>query len=197
MASFFKPASQKEHEKLTWRIVNNSLVVGRNDADNLISGVRSDPTRIAAFDLDDTLITATGNKWDRSSTSWKWWDPCVPARLRSLRSEGYLVTILTNQGNISLKDNPKIGSKDSLSLGNFKKQLASICQKLDFPITVYAATGQDQYRKPRIGMWQQVLADHHLHQDSNVDMLGSFYVGDAAGREKTGLRRKDHATSDR
>lgn len=153
---------------------------------------------MAAFDLDDTLIVAnSGSKWARSATNWKWWDASVPARLKHLYKEGYLVVIISNQGNISLKENSKALQKDSPSLTNLKNQVTAIVQQLDFPVHFYAATGQDRYRKPRAGMWDEVLNDYDLQPEGTVDLTNSFYVGDAAGREKTDKRRKDHASSDR
>ncbi|KIX04761.1 polynucleotide kinase 3'-phosphatase [Rhinocladiella mackenziei CBS 650.93] len=198
VASFFKPASQKEPDKLIWRTVENSLIVGRYDASSRPAPSRSLPVKIAAFDLDDTIVVPNaGSKWARSETSWKWWDQSIPGRLKSLHNEGYLVVILSNQGNISLKDNPKSLRKDNPGVANLKNQITSIFRQLDFPISIYAATGQDRYRKPRIGMWEEMLGDYDLQAQDAVDMANSFYVGDAAGREKTDKRRKDHATTDR
>lgn len=183
---------------MIWRTVDNSLIVGRYDASNVPPQPRTLPVKIAAFDLDDTIIIPnTGNKWARSATGWKWWDQSIPGHLKALYDGGYLVIILSNQGNISLKDNPKSLQKDTASLINLKNQIASIFRQLDFPISLYAATGQDRYRKPRMGMWEAMLEDHGLQAEGAVDMANSFYVGDAAGREKTDKRRKDHATSDR
>ena len=108
VASFFKPASQKEPEKISWRTIDHSLIVGRFDPQTIPSQAQKPPVKIAAFDLDDTLITATGSKWNRSATSWKWWDSSIPGKLKSLYDEGYLVAIFSNQGNISLKDNSKV-----------------------------------------------------------------------------------------
>jgi bifunctional polynucleotide phosphatase/kinase len=198
VATFFKPASHKAPDKLIWRIVNNSLIIGRYDPSEAPKPPRTLPIKVAAFDLDDTLIVPnSGSKWARSATSWKWWDASVPARLKHLYKEGYLVVIISNQGNVSLKDNPKALQKDSPSLVNLKNQITAIFQQLDFPIHFYAATGQDRYRKPRTGMWDEVLDSHDLQTEGTVDMINSFYVGDAAGREKTDKRRKDHANSDR
>lgn len=121
----------------------------------------------------------------------------MPAKLKKLHSDGWLVVIISNQGGISPKDNPKALQKDAASLANFKAQLTAIMRQLDFPISVYAATGQDRYRKPRIGMWQEMLEDYDLDADGLVDMNSSFYVGDAAGRAKTDKRRRDHSCSDR
>ncbi|KIW67445.1 polynucleotide kinase 3'-phosphatase [Phialophora macrospora] len=198
VASFFKPASQKEPEKVVWRTIDNSLIIGRYDASNPSPQQRTLPVKIAAFDLDDTLLVPNqGKTWSRSATSWKWWDASVPGKLKSLHDEGYLVVILSNQSTISLRDNKKSLQKDMASLTNFKSQLSSVLSQLDFPISVYAATGQDKYRKPRVGMWEAVLEDYDLQAEGAVDLRKSFYVGDAAGREKTDKKRKDHATSDR
>ena len=178
--------------------MNNSLIVGRFDTSVTLPQQRNLPVKVAAFDLDDTLITsAVGNTWIRSANSWKWFDSSVPGKLRALHAEGYLVVILSNQSTISLKDNKKSLQKDMASLANFKSQISAILNQLDLPTSVYAAAGQDKYRKPRIGMWDEFLADHDLSAEGAVDMAKSFYIGDAAGREKTDKRKKDHATSDR
>ena len=157
----------------------------------------SKPVKIAAFDFDDTLITATAGKFNRNANSWTWWDKSVPGKLRDLHSKGYLLAIISNQGAISLKDDPKKLQTDSLSLKNFKDQLSSVLRQLDLPMSVYAATGQDNYRKPRTGMWRELLEDYDLEGDDLVDHDGSFFVGDAAGRDKTAKRGKDHSCSDR
>jgi bifunctional polynucleotide phosphatase/kinase len=144
------------------------------------------------------LITPRiGNKWIRSPSSWRWWHNTVPTKLRQLDAEGIRIIFFSNQSTISLKENPKAIQKDSMSLTNFKSQLTAILQQLDLPISVYAATGQDRYRKPRIGMWQEMLKDLELDEPGKVDLNASFYVGNAAGREKSATRPKDHACSDR
>ncbi|RMZ77376.1 hypothetical protein DV737_g4399, partial [Chaetothyriales sp. CBS 132003] len=198
VANFFKPASAKDAEKkISWRVVGNSLVTGRYGPQVRLRQGRATAVKIAAFDLDDTIVSPVGNKWARGPESWKWWHPSVPERLRSLHDQGYLVTIFSNQANVSVKDAPKKLPKDTASLANLKAQLASIVQQLDLPISFYAATAHDRYRKPRTGMWDELLEDYDLQSDGLVDMSQSFYVGDAAGREKSDERRKDHATSDR
>ena len=201
ITSFFTPASQKKPEKLTWRIVDKSLIIGKYVSDIGKRALRKDspvPCRLAVFDLDDTLITtSSGSRWARSATSWKWWDISVPTKIKALHKEGYQVIIISNQGSISLKDNPKALQKDSLSLANFKDQVTAVLRQLDLPVSIYAATMPDKYRKPRVGMWEEMLEDYDLDPRSIVDWRASFYVGDAAGREKTEKHPKDHASSDR
>ena len=201
VASFFKPASQRDPEILRWRVVNKSLIVGKYATPSTAPDTPSQPAKprkIAAFDLDDTLITAVaGSKWAKSATGWKWWDLSIPAKLKKLHNDGYMVVIISNQGNISLKENTKTLQQDNASLANFKAQVTAILRQLNLPISVYAATEQDKFRKPRIGMWQEMLEDYDLEGDGSVNLRQSFYVGDAAGRAKTDKGRKDHACSDR
>ena len=53
VANFFTPLSKKEPEKMSWRIVNNSLLVGRYAASTAYS-VAKGQTKIAAFDFVST-----------------------------------------------------------------------------------------------------------------------------------------------
>jgi bifunctional polynucleotide phosphatase/kinase len=197
VANFFKPTSQKIPEQVKWRIINHSLIVGRYYPESSDLQATTAPRKVAAFDLDDTLISPCAGSKYRSATSWKWWDTSVLGQLRELHKQGYLVVIISNQGAISLKDNTKILQKDTIGLLNFKNQIATIMQQLDIPISVYAATAPDKYRKPRIGMWQEMLEDYDLEKEGNLNLADSFYVGDAAGRAKTEKRPKDFACSDR
>jgi hypothetical protein len=64
-------------------------------------------------------------------------------------------------------------------------------RQLDIPLSIYAATQADEYRKPRTGMWKELMDDYDLDLDERLDLKGSFFVGDAAGRPA------DHSCSDR
>lgn len=64
-------------------------------------------------------------------------------------------------------------------------------RQLDIPLSIYAATLADEYRKPRTGMWKELVDDFDLDLDDRLDLKGSFFVGDAAGRPG------DHSCSDR
>jgi bifunctional polynucleotide phosphatase/kinase len=53
IANFFTPASKKEPEKMSWRIVNNSLLIGRygvSAAAKSTTSIKS-KQKIAAFDF--------------------------------------------------------------------------------------------------------------------------------------------------
>jgi len=108
-------------------------------------------------------------------------------------SFSYLLVVLTNQFGILHKPTNKINTK---RLTEFKRKATAVFTQLDLPITTYAATTQDQYRKPRTGMWEQVLEDHGL-TTSNIDFENSVFVGDAGGRQTNGKILKDFSCSDR
>lgn len=95
----------------------------------------------------------------------------------------YQVVILSNQKKISLQKDVKGGRSESKSLSNFKERVAAILSQLDIPMGVYAATLDDENRKPRMGMWHEFLDDYDLDV-SGVDLPGSIFVGDAAGRPR-------------
>lgn len=213
VASFFTPASQKPKDRTAWseRAPNDdtpaTLLVGRHEPEQ--GEDRSMVRRkIAAFDLDSTLVTTTsGKKHAGSATDWKWWDPTVPGRLRELHAEGYRVVILSNQAGLTLHFDAKYkGPKGVMQkrVSEFKQKCSAILNNLNLPTSIYAATAKDGYRKPRTGMWTEILEDYDIQGDQ-VDLSGSFFVGDAGGRvaslAKTGgdvaATRKDFSCSDR
>jgi bifunctional polynucleotide phosphatase/kinase len=105
---------------------------------------------------------------------------------------------VSNQGGISLRPDPKTVKSDQKRLADFKGKVSAVFTQLDLPITLYAATGRDKYRKPRSGMWQELLDDYDLEAAGSVDLENSFFVGDAGGREAvTGGVSKDHSCVDR
>ncbi|KAF2418763.1 putative DNA 3'-phosphatase Tpp1 [Tothia fuscella] len=199
VSNFFKPASQKEPEKVTWRIVDGSLLVGRYHVEGQSSEnkVKVGKRRIAAFDFDSTLISTKSKlRFARDANDWQWWNPVVPSTLRNLYDQGYTLAILSNQAAISLKNT----KGDMKSLSNFKNKATIVFSRLDLPISIYAATEKDRFRKPRLGMWQVLLGDLGLGIE-DVDLEGSIFVGDAAGRGESvrnGVKfGKDHSCCDR
>ncbi|KAM4065737.1 polynucleotide kinase 3 phosphatase domain-containing protein [Hirsutella rhossiliensis] len=191
VANFFTPTSQKPKDRTAWsqRAPNDAapatLLVGRYlpDVHDENGSVRR---KIAAFDLDSTLIaTSSGKKHAGNATDWKWWDSCVPGRLRELhQAQGYQIVILSNQGGLMLHFEPGYkGPKASAQkrVNEFKQKCSAVLSSLDLPTSVYAATGRDMYRKPRPGMWRAVCDDYGLAEDE-VDLANSFFVGDAGGR---------------
>ena len=185
---------------MVWRIVKDSLLVGRFGAATAATQpATASKRRIAAFDFDSTLITsASGKTFSRDAYDWKWWDSSVPSRLKELHAEGFLIAIISNQGGISLKPAPKTLKSDQKRLADFKTKVTAVLTQLDLPISIYAATSRDQYRKPRTGMWQELLEDYDMENTEVIGLNGSVFVGDAGGREAVaGGIVKDHSCSDR
>eukprot|EP00301_Raphidiophrys_heterophryoidea_P009772 c1456_g1_i1.p1 GENE.c1456_g1_i1~~c1456_g1_i1.p1 ORF type:complete len:470 (-),score=145.51 c1456_g1_i1:100-1443(-) len=145
---------------------------------------------IASFDLDGTLTdTASGKTFAKNREDWRLFDPCVPAKLRALHEEGYKIVIFSNQNGIA---KGKTTAKDVQHKVN---KLVTACS--DVPIQVLMATDEDENRKPGPGMWFYFL--EHCNGGVGVDLAGSFYCGDAAGRVegwKAGAK-KDFACGDR
>jgi bifunctional polynucleotide phosphatase/kinase len=104
--------------------------------------------------------------------------------------------VLTNQGAVSLKSDPKTLKRDQKNLAAFKGKVTASLNQLDLPISVYAATIRDEYRKPRTGMWNEMLGDYDLDSDL-LDLGESFFVGDAAGRPAVDGGSQDFSCSDR
>ncbi|CCX05942.1 Similar to Bifunctional polynucleotide phosphatase/kinase; acc. no. O13911 [Pyronema omphalodes CBS 100304] len=187
VASFFTATSKKppvEKSPTSWNVVEETLLVGKYTRAGE-EGNRGERRKIAGFDLDGTLIaTQSGNKFAKNDADWKWWRECVPSKLKELHEEGYQIIIFTNQGGI------KAPKKNHANLPKFKSKVAAVLNALDIPLTVYAATEKDRFRKPRTGMWQEMIDDYNLDVHG-VDLENSYLVGDAAGR------KGDFADSDR
>jgi bifunctional polynucleotide phosphatase/kinase len=198
VSNFFKPASEKEPEKTSFRIFQDTLFIARHENAHTISRVK--PVKIAAFDFDDTLIaTKSGLKFARGEDDWKWWHHSVPTRLKRLHAEGFALVIISNQAAVNLRSDGKTPKDGMRSLNNLKGKATSVFKALDLPISLYAATEYDGFRKPRVGMWTQLRRDYGVSGDGDVDLEGSVFVGDAAGRAgdpKAGVKR-DHSCSDR
>ncbi|KAI4141881.1 MAG: hypothetical protein L6R39_005156 [Caloplaca ligustica] len=108
-----------------------------------------------------------------------------------------MISILSNQGSIGLKDDPKTIKSDQKNLANFKSKAHSVFNQLDIPIVLLAATARDQYRKPRTGMWTELLEEFDLDTKEGPDLGASFFVGDAGGRAARTGAKADHSCSDR
>lgn len=98
--------------------------------------------------------------------------------------------MISNQKQIKIQKDLKKGASESKSLANFKERVAAVLSNLNIPLSVYAATENDEYRKPRLGMWKEFVEDYDLDV-TGVDLAQSFFVGDAAGRPG------DHSQVDR
>ncbi|KAK4120461.1 PNK3P-domain-containing protein [Parathielavia appendiculata] len=213
VASFFTPSSQKPKDRTTWferrpdddtppTLLVAKYVPENDEARVLDTTVKR--RRVAMFDLDSTLIiAASGKRFTDDPADWKWWHHSVPERLRQLyNDEGYRVVIFTNQGGLTLHPDPQAkGPKSAKNrVSTFKQKCSAVLSQLGIPITLYAATGRDIYRKPRPGMWNEMKVDYDL-AESDIDREKSLFVGDAGGRtadlKGASAAAKDFSCSDR
>ncbi|KAL2177290.1 polynucleotide kinase 3 phosphatase-domain-containing protein [Thermothelomyces heterothallicus CBS 202.75] len=213
VTNFFTPTSQKAKDRTAWferRPDDDSpatLLVAKHVPESAApNGLNTAVKRqkIAAFDLDSTLITtASGKRHSDDPADWKWWHHSVPGRLRQLyNDEGYRVVVFTNQGGLALHPDPKAKTPKSAKnrVPAFKQKCNAVLDQLNIPITLYAATGKDIYRKPRPGMFSEMKDDYDL-TDSDIDRENSVFVGDAGGRipdaKGASAAAKDFSCSDR
>ncbi|EMR87027.1 putative polynucleotide kinase 3 phosphatase protein [Botrytis cinerea BcDW1] len=206
VASFFTPTSQKPPEKISWQErapdedSPSTLLVGKfeplNSSDKRALSHNLKRNKVAAFDFDSTLIqTSSGKKHPTNGQDWKWWHPSVPTMLRKLYlDDGFCVVVISNQAGISLKTDPK---PPKARLAEFKSKVSAVFNHINIPVSIYVATEKDIYRKPRMGMWKELLEDYDIHLPGDLKLQESIFVGDAAGRHASTGKSKDFSCSDR
>lgn len=132
--------------------------------------------KIAAFDLDNTLVTPrSNNKFPVSCADWILFSDNIPKKLKSLTKEGYCIVIISNQAGIS---------KGKVDQEEWIKKINNIQKYIGIPIKVFASKGNNVFRKPYPTFWNQ------LKKQIDVNSDGSFYCGDACGR------KGDHSDTD-
>ena len=72
-----------------------------------------------------------------------------------------------------------------------KSKFTGIQAALGIPMLFLAATHDDKYRKPSLGMVNHVESTYF-----KINRAESFYCGDAAGRPATETRKKDFSADD-
>ncbi|KAG5735527.1 Bifunctional polynucleotide phosphatase/kinase [Termitomyces sp. T112] len=152
-----------------------------------LHGINHHPTpstKVAAFDLDGTLIKSNYGSGSKPSKTWEWWRAGVPAKLKEVADSGYAVVIISNQ---ALKPQ---------ALKMWKAKIPLIAAALpNVPFRLFAATAKDGFRKPMPGMWTELV--RIFREDGfEIDRVQSLFVGDAAGRQYIG-NKHDFSSTDR
>ncbi|MFH4974066.1 hypothetical protein AB6A40_000775 [Gnathostoma spinigerum] len=165
----------------TWKSVESDLLIYNPVS---IEG----RSKIAGFDVDGTVIvTKSGKTFPVDENDWKFFSPRVTTKLHDLHKNGFKIVFFTNQKGI------KIGKQCP---HEFKRKVEEISSQIGLPIQVFVSLGSLKFRKPYIGMWK-ILEDEE-NGGVKVDRSASFYVGDAAGRQRSDSRKtKDHSSADR
>lgn len=146
-------------------------------------------TKIASFDIDGTIIkTKSGARFPKNYKDWTWYINDVKSHLKKLVNEDYKLVFFTNQSGVG---------NDPSKIKDYKNKIINILKALDLPVQVFISLGKRIYRKPRTGMWNVLV--QQKNDGVYVNKKSSFYVGDAAGREKNWApkRNKDHSIADR
>ena len=142
-------------------------------------------TKIAAFDLDYTLIKTKSKKlFPIDKNDWEFLYENVPSKIKQLYDDNFTIVIITNQMGIS---------KGKVNKEDFLFKINNIYKSLNIPLILLAATHDNEFRKPRIGFWKLIKK----LDDIKVSNKSSFYVGDMAGRIKTKEFKADRTDTDR
>lgn len=165
--------------------------------DTMIYSQYGDPiasTKIAAFDMDGTLIIPKGNRrHPTDQNDWKFYGPGqkIPKRMKELLEAGYQIVIFSNQAGFTQNE---VGEK---KMKAFQQKVGFVAIQMGVPFRIFVATGRDKYRKPCISMWQFMLDT--FMSGLRLDLSASFFVGDAAGRQVNWQPRSrgDFSDSDR
>jgi len=122
-------------------------------------------SKIAAFDLDDTLIRVkSGSKFGNDENDWAIFDDSIIPKLKKLVADNYKLVIVTNQKGISTKKTDPV---------MWKNKVSNFVNFLDLNFTILCCTGDDCYRKPGTKLWDTYIKAY--------DKDKSFYCGDAGG----------------
>jgi bifunctional polynucleotide phosphatase/kinase len=118
---------------------------------------------IAAFDIDWTLSYPEKKLFPKDPEDIQLL-PNRQEKLERLFKMGYTIVLFTNQK--SKSKNQKLERVE---------RIKTIIKKINVPVFAFIATGDDNYRKPNIGMWEKL-------QQIIPNIKYSFFVGDAMGR---------------
>jgi bifunctional polynucleotide phosphatase/kinase len=142
---------------------------------------KNNKNKIAAFDLDYTLIkTKSGKKFPKNKNDWILWNNRVLEKLKELVSNGFQIIVFTNQSKL----------KNNQTVEDFKHKIDNIIELLKLEVQVFISRKSGYFRKPFTGMWNKMLEINEIQEINKM----SFYCGDAAGRQG---KKKDFSCSDR
>ncbi|AIE47824.1 nicotinamide riboside kinase 1 [Peridroma alphabaculovirus] len=121
--------------------------------------------KVAGFDLDGTLIeTISGAVFAQTRDDWKFKYESIRQNFVELLDAGYCIVIITNQLGVSA---------GKVTIEDLRAKIEAICAALSVPLTVFIATRQDKYRKPRTGCMEYLL-----QRRPDIDVRHSFFCGD-------------------
>jgi methylglyoxal/glyoxal reductase len=155
--------------------------------------IDKDRTKIAAFDLDGTLLQWSSQSpgfWPSQLTHYELWNTNVITKLQDLYdNQNYRLVVFSNQGAVQ---KAHTGRKAT----TVKTLLDWIATQIDRPIVAVLSTrspkkSSQSFHKPTPNMWTQVLAER-ICSKVELDLSNSFFVGDSADESDSqgGVDRK-------
>lgn len=120
-------------------------------------------SKIAAFDLDHTLIKPIGAKtFSQDENDFIFYNPLVPSIIQNYYDKGFMIMIITNQSK------------------NYKYKLIENFLKL-IPTPLIVIIGNKEIRKPQQKLFNYLFQIFPTKNISNINFEKSFFIGDAAG----------------
>jgi len=167
---------------LTW-ITTPNLLYTEQSVNNKTYNIK-----VAGFDMDHTIIKPIGNTiHPKNKDDFEYVFSNISEKMIELHTSGYSIIIFSNQDN--LNKNP---DKKQIVLSRIQRLYTEVFIPNTIPVQFFISIQRDFCRKPNTGMFDFYLNLHNKQLDTS-----SFYVGDAAGRIKTPLKKKDFSCSDR
>jgi DNA 3'-phosphatase len=158
-----------DHENNIIKLVHDTLYKWRENIDDglMVYEYRMPlfRSKIASFDLDETLVTtATGDSFfSKAPLEWQFKYDNIKEKFIELLNDEYCIMIIVNAAiTTTHRDN-----------GTLKKAIESICRALNLPLVVYVSTKFNKYRKPNTGIFEDLVAGKYL-----IDFKKSFHCGD-------------------
>jgi bifunctional polynucleotide phosphatase/kinase len=119
-------------------------VIGNDECLVLTSIDCTSSDKIAAYDLDQTLIrTKSVGPFPTDIFDWQMNNGSVIKKLQDLHGSGFKIVVFTNQAFIQF---------GTFTVGDIRDKFVAIQKKINVPMQFFAAGAFNVYRKPRIGM---------------------------------------------
>lgn len=130
------------------------------------------PTKVAAFDMDGTILLTLGVRHASNFGDLQLWSSTVIDKIRSLHdNEGCRLVLITNQGGIQTQ----LDGKKAMFIRSVIDWLA---HEIDRPFNaVVSCSKTNGFHKPLAGMWS--IAEQKFNGGQEFDLRQSFYVGDS------------------
>ena len=120
--------------------------------------------KVAAFDLDDTLILS-------DESNWIILNEFVITRLHYLHEHGFKIVIFSNQHQLC-----KVHLEpQNIILKKWQEKIESVAFSLKVPIQMFFSICPDEYSKPDNNLWR--LFTWEYNEGVDMDYQSSFYVG--------------------